>query len=46
MLYDETITVEIMHRLRDEQRFESIEALRMAIENDCRQAKEWLKEQH
>jgi riboflavin kinase/FMN adenylyltransferase len=45
-LYDETITVEIMHRLRDEQRFDSIDALRMAIENDCRQAREWLKEQH
>jgi len=46
MLYDETITVEIMQRLREEQKFESVEALRMAIENDCRKAKEWLKEQH
>ena len=46
MLYDETISVEIMQRLREEQKFESIDALRMAIENDCRQAKEWLKEQH
>jgi riboflavin kinase/FMN adenylyltransferase len=46
MLYDETITVEIMQKLREEQKFESVEALRMAIENDCRKAKEWLKEQH
>jgi FAD synthase len=46
MLYDETITVEIMQRLREEQKFESVEVLRMAIENDCRKAKEWLKEQH
>ena len=46
MLYDEVITVEILHRLREEQKFESIEALRMAIKNDCRKAKEWLEERH
>jgi riboflavin kinase/FMN adenylyltransferase len=43
-LYDEVITIDIRKRLREEKKFESVEALRMAIEEDCREAKKWLEE--
>jgi len=41
-LYEEVISVAFLHRLRDERKFESIDALRAAIEDDCRTAREWL----
>jgi riboflavin kinase / FMN adenylyltransferase len=41
-LYDSQITVELLHRLRDEKTFDSIDALRLAIQDDCRNALQWL----
>ena len=41
-LYDEVICLAFLHRLRDERKFDSVDALRTAIEDDCRTAKEWL----
>jgi riboflavin kinase/FMN adenylyltransferase len=41
-LYDAPITLELLHRLRDEKTFESIDALRDAIQDDCRNALQWL----
>lgn len=43
-LYDEVITIEVMKRLREEKKFDSVESLRMAIEADCREAKKWLED--
>ncbi|MBO5898886.1 MAG: riboflavin biosynthesis protein RibF [Clostridia bacterium] len=40
-LYGETITVEFLHRLRDERRFESVEALRSAVLGDIAAAKNY-----
>lgn len=37
-LYNQLMRVEILHRLRDEQRFESLELLRSQIEADIRQS--------
>ncbi|MBR1515763.1 MAG: bifunctional riboflavin kinase/FAD synthetase [Paludibacteraceae bacterium] len=37
-LYNQLMRVEILHRLRDEQRFDSLEALRSQIEADIRQS--------
>ena len=44
-LYEHEITLEFLHRLRDERKFDSVDALRMAIEEDCRKAKEWIAKQ-
>jgi len=44
-LYDQPMKVEFLHRLREEKNFESVEALRSAITEDCRIAKEWLSKQ-
>ena len=44
-LYDQLMRVEFLERLRDEKNFESVEALRTAITDDCRTAKEWLSKQ-
>jgi riboflavin kinase/FMN adenylyltransferase len=41
-LYGKTVTVEFLHRLRDEQRFESVEALKTAIEQDIASAHTYL----
>jgi riboflavin kinase/FMN adenylyltransferase len=37
-LYGQTLTVRWIARLRDEQKFDSLEALRQQIQQDCRQA--------
>lgn len=42
-LYAQTVTVEFMHRLRDEQRFDSLDALRSAISQDVKKAKAYFK---
>ena len=42
-LYGQTVTVEFMHRLRDEQRFDSLDALRSAISRDIESAKLYFK---
>ena len=39
-LYNQLLRVEILHRLRDEQRFDSLDALRRQIEADIRQCEE------
>jgi riboflavin kinase/FMN adenylyltransferase len=44
-LYNQSMRVEFLERLRDEKNFESIEALRNAITEDCRTAIEWLSKQ-
>jgi riboflavin kinase/FMN adenylyltransferase len=44
-LYDQPMKVEFLERLRDEKSFESVEALRSAITDDCTKAKEWLSKQ-
>lgn len=41
-LYEQKIKIEFRFRLREERKFDSVDALRMAIEEDCRTAKEWL----
>ncbi|OED42746.1 riboflavin biosynthesis protein RibF [Endozoicomonas sp. (ex Bugula neritina AB1)] len=38
-IYDQTIRVEFVEKIRDEQKFESLEALRAAIENDIESAR-------
>jgi riboflavin kinase/FMN adenylyltransferase len=45
-LYDRVITIEFLQRLREERKFESVEALRGTIEDDCRKAKAWLANRH
>jgi len=37
-LYHKKIQVEILHRLRDEQRFDSVEALRQQLKKDRKNA--------
>ena len=44
-LYDQPMKVEFLHRLRDEKKFDSVEALRNAITEDCKTTKEWLGKQ-
>ncbi len=39
-LYGQRIEVRLLHRLRDEQKFDSIEELRRRIAEDCRAAKD------
>ncbi|MCS6766282.1 MAG: bifunctional riboflavin kinase/FAD synthetase [Candidatus Protistobacter heckmanni] len=41
-VYGRTASVEFMHKLRDEARFEGMDALREAIAEDSRQARAWL----
>lgn len=41
-LYDAMIQLELLHFLRSEQRFESVEALKSAIASDCQAALQWL----
>lgn len=42
-LYDENISIEILHRLRDEQKFDSLEDLKKQIQKDILKAKTWLE---
>ena len=42
-LYGETVTVEFLHRLRDERQFASVEALKAAIEQDIASARAYLE---
>ena len=42
-LYGRTVTVEFVHRIRDEQRFESLDALKAAILQDANAAKEYFE---
>ena len=42
-LYGETVTVEFLHRLRDEQRFDSVQALKAAIQGDVAAAKQYFE---
>ncbi|USE37507.1 bifunctional riboflavin kinase/FAD synthetase [Endozoicomonas sp. SCSIO W0465] len=41
-LYDQTLRVEFVEKIRDEQKFESLEALRAAITNDIKTARKLL----
>ncbi|QRM88963.1 bifunctional riboflavin kinase/FAD synthetase [Lacinutrix sp. WUR7] len=41
-IYDEILTVEILNRIRDEQKFESLEALKKQIEQDQLIAKQYI----
>lgn len=42
-LYDKNITVELLHYLRPERKFESLEELRGAIQEDCSIARLWVE---
>ncbi len=44
-IYDETLTVEFCHKLRDEMNFESIELLKQHIAWDVAQAKDYFHDQ-
>jgi riboflavin kinase/FMN adenylyltransferase len=39
--YGRCVRVELLHKLRDEQRFASVDALREAIANDAARARAW-----
>lgn len=41
-LYDAKVTVELLHKLRDERKFDSLDELQAGIQEDCRSAKQWL----
>ena len=43
-IYGQHITVHFKHKIRGEQRFDSLDALKAQIANDVIQAKEWLSE--
>ena len=45
-LYGKRLTVEFLHKLRDEKKFDGIDALKAAISNDLQQAREWLASHH
>jgi len=40
-LYHQHLTVEFLHKIRDEQKFDGLDALKDAIENDKRSAKQY-----
>lgn len=42
MIYDETLRVHVHHRLRDEQKFQGLDALKAQLAEDARQARELL----
>ncbi|MDQ2069380.1 bifunctional riboflavin kinase/FAD synthetase [Natronospira bacteriovora] len=44
-LYGQHVCVDLLHHLRDEERFEHLEALRAQMDRDSRQARAWLAEQ-
>lgn len=44
-LYGQIIKLEFLNRIRDERKFDSVETLRIAIEEDCSKAKAWLGNQ-
>ncbi|MCQ8156580.1 riboflavin kinase, partial [Vibrio parahaemolyticus] len=41
-LYGKQLEVELLHKLRDEKKFESFEALKQQIEMDAEEARMWL----
>lgn len=41
-LYDEFLTIEVLHRIRDEQKFESIEALQQQLQKDQNTAQHYI----
>lgn len=41
-LYDAKVTIELLEKLRDERKFDSLDELRAGIQEDCRNAKQWL----
>lgn len=43
-LYDENLKIELLHRLRDEQKFESIDALKAQLQKDQITANNYIKE--
>lgn len=43
-LYDAQVTLEVLHRLRDERTFNSVQELQQAIQSDCQNALQWLEE--
>lgn len=44
-LYGKSVTVEFLHRLRDEQKFETVELLKAAVTHDIEQARKYYKGQ-
>ena len=44
-LYGKVITVEFLKRMREEEKFESLEALSQQIVKDCEKAKSWFEKQ-
>jgi len=42
-LYGDVVRVRFLHRLRDERKFDSIEELRVQIENDVKQAQDYFE---
>ena len=45
-LYGKTLSVEFLHRLRDEHRFVNVEELRRQLETDAREVREYLQKDH
>ena len=43
-LYTKTISIELLHRLRDEQKFDSINDLKVQIQKDKANSLEWIKQ--
>ncbi|MFV0566071.1 MAG: bifunctional riboflavin kinase/FAD synthetase [Flavobacteriaceae bacterium] len=44
-IYNKSITVEVLHRLRDEQKFSSVEALKTQLQSDKETALSYIKQQ-
>jgi riboflavin kinase/FMN adenylyltransferase len=40
-LYGRLVGVDFLHRIRDEKKFESLDELRIAIENDIHETRAW-----